>query len=104
VALRRRLLRYCDTGDPTPAMLNRVAMLADLLGITTWQRAAPASRLLRATGSVRANGPGRPYGRAPVPGPRQASGPVATAGSRQASGPVGAAGPRRAAARARRAW
>jgi len=92
VALRRRLLRYCDTGDPTPAMLNRVAMLADLLGITTWQRAAPAPRPLRATGSVRANGPGRPYGRAPVPGPRQAS------------GPVGAAGPRRAAARARRAW
>ena len=104
VALRRRLLRYCDTGDPTPAMLNRVAMLADLLGITTRQRAAPAPRPLRATGSVRANGPERPYGQAPVPGPRQASGQVATAGPRQASGPVGAAGRRRAAARARRAW
>ena len=62
VALRRHLLRYCDTGDPTPAMLNRVAMLADLLGITTWQRA-------------------------PVPGPRPASDPLGPDGSRRAGGP-----------------
>jgi Sulfotransferase family len=88
VALRRRLLRYSDPGDPTPIMLNRVTMLADLLGITTWQRSAPASRPLRATGPVHASGPARPYGRAPVPGPRPASGAV---------------GPRHAAARARRA-
>jgi len=86
VALRRRLLRYRDQGDPTPAMLNRIAMLADLLGITTWQRADPAPRPYGANGSLRANGPERPSGRAPVPGPRQGS------------DPVGANGPRRAAA------
>jgi Sulfotransferase family len=41
LALRRRLLRYRDTGEPAPVMLNRVAMLAALLGITTWQRVQP---------------------------------------------------------------
>jgi hypothetical protein len=41
LALRRRLLRYRDTGEPAPVMLNRVAMLAALLGITTWQRVRP---------------------------------------------------------------
>jgi Sulfotransferase family len=71
VALRRRLLRYGDTGDPTPAMLNRIAMLADLLGITTWQRA-------------------------PVPGPRPASDPVGPDGSLRATGPGRPAQPRRA--------
>src|SRR5262249_61435044 len=37
LALRRRLLRYRDTGEPASAMLTRVAMLAGLLGLTTWQ-------------------------------------------------------------------
>jgi hypothetical protein len=41
LALRRRLLRYRDTGEPASVMLNRVAMLAALLGITTWQRVRP---------------------------------------------------------------
>src|SRR5262249_18048071 len=41
LALRRRLIRYRDTGQPAPVMLNRVAMLAGLLGITTWQRVQP---------------------------------------------------------------
>src|SRR5215472_6722603 len=85
VALRRRLLRYRDKGDPTPAMLNRIAMLADLLGITTWQRAGPAPRPHGANGSPRASGPGRPSGRAPVPGPRQASDPVGANGPRPAA-------------------
>jgi Sulfotransferase family len=101
VALRHRLLRYCDAGDPTPAMLNRVAMLADLLGITTWQWAGPltargerpraqgpprsapgravpaqAPRPLRAS-ALRASGPGRAYGRAPGPGPRPSAAPAA---------------------------
>jgi Sulfotransferase family len=71
VALRRRLLRYCDTGDPIPAMLNRIAMLADLLGMTTWQRA-------------------------PVPGPRPASDPVGPNGPLRAPGPGRSAQPRRA--------
>jgi len=41
LALRRRLIRYRDTGEPASLMLNRVAMLAGLLGITTWQRVQP---------------------------------------------------------------
>jgi len=41
LALRRRLIRYRDTGEPASVMLNRVAMLAGLLGITTWRRVQP---------------------------------------------------------------
>jgi len=93
VALRHRLLRYFDTGGPTPAMLNRMAMLADVLGITTWQRAepltaagerppdqaaprpAPGQAAPAAPGPrpLRAKGPGPAHGPAPVPGPRRAT-------------------------------
>lgn len=42
VALRHRLLRYCDPGDAGPLMFsNRMAMLSELLGITAWQSALP---------------------------------------------------------------
>jgi hypothetical protein len=37
VSLRRRELRYCDAGDGTSATVARIGMLADLLGITSWQ-------------------------------------------------------------------
>ncbi len=40
-ALRQGLLRYRDAGDPTTAMLNRIAMLEELLGIPRWQRTRP---------------------------------------------------------------
>lgn len=37
-ALRRCELRYCDTGDAGPLALQaRLAMLAELLGLTSWQ-------------------------------------------------------------------
>jgi hypothetical protein len=40
VAFRTRQLRYCDTGDVTPAVPGiRIAMLGELLGITVWQPA-----------------------------------------------------------------
>jgi hypothetical protein len=95
LALRRRLLRYRDTGEPAAAMLTRVAMLAGLLGITTWQRvqsasppmeqppgqgpplprrerAAPAGapRPMHADGRGRASGPARERGAAGYAGPR----------------------------------
>jgi len=83
VALRRRLLRYCDTGDPVPVMLNRVAMLADLLGITTWQRAPvpgprPASDPVGPNASRRAGRPGRRRGPAGPPGPVARGAPPAS--------------------------
>jgi hypothetical protein len=38
VAFRARQLRYCDTGDVAPTVPGlRVAMLGELLGITSWQ-------------------------------------------------------------------
>jgi hypothetical protein len=37
VALRRHTIRYCDQGDTGPVTADtRVAMLADLLGLTSW--------------------------------------------------------------------
>jgi hypothetical protein len=40
VALRRHDLRYCDFGDAGPVQADtRIAMLADLLGLTSWGRA-----------------------------------------------------------------
>jgi hypothetical protein len=44
VALRRRELRYCDTGDGAPVTVTRIGMLADLLGITSWRSAESARR------------------------------------------------------------
>jgi hypothetical protein len=41
VALRRRDLLYCDTGDGGPATVTRISMFADLLGITSWRSAVP---------------------------------------------------------------
>lgn len=39
VALRRHVIRYCDPGDTSPVTADtRVAMLADLLGLTSWGR------------------------------------------------------------------
>src|SRR5216683_1375652 len=46
VALRRRELRYCDTGDAGSVTVTRVGMLADLLGITSWRSAESASQPL----------------------------------------------------------
>jgi hypothetical protein len=49
VALRRRELRYADTGQGGNVTVARIAMLSDLLGITTWeqtvQQDAPAGQL-----------------------------------------------------------
>jgi hypothetical protein len=40
VALRRHQLRYCDTGTAGPVVAEtRIAMLADLLGLTSWGQA-----------------------------------------------------------------
>jgi hypothetical protein len=42
VACRNRQLRYCDTGDVAPAVPGlRVAMLGELLGISSWQPVEP---------------------------------------------------------------
>jgi hypothetical protein len=39
VGLRRHLVRYCDQGDAGPIVADtRIAMLGDLLGLTTWGR------------------------------------------------------------------
>jgi len=65
LALRRRLLRYRDTGEPAPVMLNRVAMLAALLGITTWQRVRPPRPRTE-----------RPPGQGPPPPPRERAAPA----------------------------
>jgi hypothetical protein len=93
LALRRRLLRYRDTGEPASVMLTRVAMLAGLLGITTWQRVQPvrprterpqgpplprreraapagAPRPRNADGRGRANGPARERGAPEYADPR----------------------------------
>ena len=37
VVLRRRELRYCDTGQGAPTTVTRIGVLADLLGITSWR-------------------------------------------------------------------
>jgi hypothetical protein len=96
LALRRRLLRYRDTGEPASVMFNRVSMLAALLGITTWRRVQPprprteqppgqgpplprrertapagAPRPMRADGRGRAGGPGRERGAPEYADPRQ---------------------------------
>ena len=46
VVLRQRELRYCDTGEATSLGIRRIAMLADLLGLTPWrsQQAAGQSQ------------------------------------------------------------
>jgi len=97
LALRRRLLRYRDTGEPASVMLNRVAMLAGLLGITTWQRVQPprprtppppgqgpplprreraapagAPRPMHADGRGRPSGPAQERGAPEYAGPREA--------------------------------
>ena len=42
VACRNRQLRYCDTGDVAPTVPGlRVAMLGELLGISSWQPVEP---------------------------------------------------------------
>jgi hypothetical protein len=52
VAMRRRDLRYCDSGEAWPfAAQIRTAMMADLLSISSWKRANPAgSQKLTAVG------------------------------------------------------
>jgi hypothetical protein len=43
VALRRNVIRYCDQGEIGPATAEtRVAMLADLLGLTSWGHGSDA--------------------------------------------------------------
>lgn len=45
VALRRHMIRYCDQGDTSPVTADtRVAMLADLLGLTSWGRGSGAGQ------------------------------------------------------------
>jgi hypothetical protein len=45
VALRRHMIRYCDQGDTGPVTADiRVAMLADLLGLTSWGHGSDAGR------------------------------------------------------------
>jgi hypothetical protein len=45
VALRRHMVRYCDQGDTSPVTADiRVAMLADLLGLTSWGRGSGAGQ------------------------------------------------------------
>jgi hypothetical protein len=45
VALRRHMIRYCDQGDTGPVTADtRVAMLADLLGLTSWGRGSGAGQ------------------------------------------------------------
>ncbi len=42
VVCRARKLRYCDTGDVPPAVpALRMAMLGELLGVTTWHAGDP---------------------------------------------------------------
>jgi hypothetical protein len=48
VALRRRDLRYCDTGTTDPTLpVARIGMLADLLTITSWRSPATIETLIR---------------------------------------------------------
>jgi hypothetical protein len=45
VALRRHAIRYCDQGDTGPVAADaRVAMLADLLGLTSWGHGSGAGQ------------------------------------------------------------
>jgi len=95
LALRRRLLRYRDTGEPASAMLTRVAMLAGLLGITTWQRVQPVRPR-----TERPLGQGPPLPRreraapAGAPRPRHADGRGRAGGPARERGAAGYAGPR----------
>jgi len=41
VLLRQRELRYCDTGEARSVGLRRIAMLTDLLGLTSWRTSQP---------------------------------------------------------------
>jgi hypothetical protein len=84
LALRRRLLRYRDTGEPAPVMLNRVAMLAALLGITTWQRVQPPRPR-----TERPPGQGPPLPRRERAAPAGASRPRQADGRRRAGGGPG---------------
>jgi hypothetical protein len=95
LALRRRLLRYRDTGEPASAMLTRVAMLAGLLGITTWQRVQPVRPRME-----RPPGEGPPLPRreraapAGAPRPRHADGRGRAGGPAPERGAAGYPGPR----------
>ena len=95
LALRRRLLRYRDTGEPASAMLNRVAMLAALLGITTWQRVQPVRPR-----TERPPGQGPPLPRreraapAGAPRPRHADSRGRAGGPARERGAPGYVGPR----------
>ena len=103
LALRRRLLRYRDTGEPASFMLNRVAMLSGLLGITAWQRVQPPRPRTEP-----APGQGPPLPRRERAAPSGAPRPVRAEGRGRAAGPVrergapSAAGPREDEART--AW
>jgi hypothetical protein len=103
LALRRRMLRYRDTGEPASVMLDRVAMLAALLGITTWQRVQPPRPR-----TERPPGQGPPRERreraapAGVPRSRQADGRGRASGPGQERGAPDRVGPRRD--KARSAW
>jgi hypothetical protein len=95
LALRRRLLRYRDTGEPASAMLTRVAMLAGLLGITAWQRVQPVRPR-----TERPPGQGPPLPRRERAAPAGAPRPMHAEGRGRAGGPArersaaGYAGPR----------
>jgi len=102
LALRRRLIRYRDTGEPASVMLNRAAMLAGLLGITTWQRVQPPRPRTEP-----APGQGPPLPRRERAAPAGGPPPMQADGPGRASGPARARGPHYAGPRedeAHTAW
>jgi hypothetical protein len=61
VAMRRYQLRYCDMGNAGPiAAEARIAMLADLLGLTSWGQIAEERGTARTTCGQRLPRDGRP--------------------------------------------
>ena len=94
LALRRRLIRYRDTGEPASVMLTRVAMLAGLLGITTWQRVQPPRPRTEP-----APGQGPPLPRRERAAPAGGPGPTQADGRGRASGPARERGPQYAGPR-----
>jgi Sulfotransferase family len=53
VAMRRNMLRHCDSTDAGPVIGEmRVTMLADVLGLTSWSRSAQLAPMALATGGV----------------------------------------------------
>ncbi len=90
MALQRRLLHYGDAGDPTPTMLNRIAMLTDLISRTASRRARPPSaggRQPQGRGSPRP-GPDQAAPAPRAPRPVRPDGPVRTDGPVRVNGPV----------------